>query len=74
MLLSWEKKRTGRMRVPIFQVVAFTNRLFGGNPAAVMPLQSFPNDSTLQAIAAENNLAETASLIRLVAKPAYRRL
>jgi predicted PhzF superfamily epimerase YddE/YHI9 len=51
------------MRVPIFQVDAFTNRLFGGNPAAVMPLQSFPDDATLQAIAGENNLAETAFLV-----------
>ena len=51
------------MRVPIFQVDAFTNRLFGGNPAAVMPLQSFPDVATLQAIAAENNLAETAFLV-----------
>src|SRR6516164_8624135 len=51
------------MRVPIFQVDAFTKRLFGGNPAAVMPLQSFPDQATLQAIAAENNLAETAFLV-----------
>jgi PhzF family phenazine biosynthesis protein len=51
------------MRMPIFQVDAFTNRLFGGNPAAVMPMQSFPDDAKLQAIAAENNLAETAFLV-----------
>jgi predicted PhzF superfamily epimerase YddE/YHI9 len=51
------------MRAPIFQVDAFTNRLFAGNPAAVMPMQSFPKDATLQAIAAENNLAETAFLV-----------
>lgn len=52
------------MRAPIFQVDAFTDRRFAGNPAAVIPLDSFPADSILQAIAAENNLAETAFLIR----------
>lgn len=51
------------MRVPIFQVDAFTRRLFAGNPAAVMPLPAFPEDAALQAIAAENNLAETAFLV-----------
>jgi PhzF family phenazine biosynthesis protein len=52
------------MRVPIFQVDAFTTRRFAGNPAAVMPMDVFPDDATLQAIAAENNLAETAFLLR----------
>jgi predicted PhzF superfamily epimerase YddE/YHI9 len=48
------------MRVPIYQVDAFTSRRFAGNPAAVCPLESWLPDATLQAIAAENNLAETA--------------
>ena len=48
------------MRLPIFQVDAFADRPFAGNPAAVVPLASWPDDATLQAIAAENNLAETA--------------
>jgi PhzF family phenazine biosynthesis protein len=52
------------MRTPIFQLDAFTTRLFAGNPAAVMPLDGFPDDAVLQAIAAENNLAETAFLVR----------
>ncbi len=52
------------MRTPIFQLDAFTTRRFAGNPAAVMPLDSFPDDAVLQAIAAENNLAETAFLVR----------
>jgi predicted PhzF superfamily epimerase YddE/YHI9 len=52
------------MRAPIFQVDAFTNRRFTGNPAAVMLMDSFQPDETLQAIAAENNLAETAFLVR----------
>jgi predicted PhzF superfamily epimerase YddE/YHI9 len=51
------------MRTPIFQVDAFTTRRFAGNPAAVMPMDSFLADATLQAIAAENNLAETAFLL-----------
>jgi len=52
------------MRVPIFQVDAFAARRFGGNPAAVMALPSFLDDATLQGLAQENNLAETAFLVR----------
>lgn len=51
------------MRTKIFQVDAFATRLFSGNPAAVMLLGDYPRDETLQAIAAENNLAETAFLV-----------
>ncbi|MBK6315143.1 MAG: PhzF family phenazine biosynthesis protein [Blastocatellia bacterium] len=51
------------MRTPIFQVDAFTIRRFAGNPAAVVPLERFPDDALMQAIAAENNLAETAFLV-----------
>lgn len=51
------------MRIPIYQVDAFTDRLFAGNPAAVCPLESWLPDATMQAIAAENNLSETAFLI-----------
>jgi PhzF family phenazine biosynthesis protein len=51
------------MRTPIFQVDAFATRPFTGNPAAVMPMDRFLDDAVLQAIAAENNLAETAFLI-----------
>jgi len=51
------------MRAPIFQVDAFTTRRFAGNPAAVMPLVAFLEDAVLQAIAAENNLSETAFLV-----------
>jgi PhzF family phenazine biosynthesis protein len=47
----------------MFQVDAFTQRRFGGNPAAVVPLESFPDDALMLAIAAENNLAETAFLV-----------
>jgi len=48
---------------PIYQVDAFTHRIFGGNPAAVVILDEWLDDQTLQAIAAENNLAETAFVI-----------
>ena len=52
------------MRAPLFQLDAFTTRPFAGNPAAVMPLERFAPDEVLQALAAENNLAETAFLVR----------
>ena len=52
------------MRVPIYQLDAFADRRFRGNPAAVMPFESFPDDALMQSIAAENNLAETAFLVR----------
>jgi len=51
------------VRIPIYQLDAFAGRLFSGNPAAVMPLEYFLDDATLQALAAENNLAETAFLV-----------
>ncbi len=53
------------MKIPIYQVDAFTSSLFGGNPAAVCPLDEWPADNILQAIAAENNLAETAFFVKL---------
>ena len=52
------------MRTPIFQIDAFAARRFAGNPAAVMPMDGFPEDRVMQAVAAENNLAETAFLVR----------
>lgn len=52
------------MEIPIYQVDAFTTSVFGGNPAAVCPLLSWLPDAQLQAIAAENNLAETAFFVR----------
>ena len=47
----------------IYQADAFTSRVFGGNPAAVVPLQTWLPDATMQNIAAENNLAETAFIV-----------
>lgn len=51
------------MKLPIYQVDAFSGRLFGGNPAAVVILEEWLDDVVLQAIAAENNLAETAFVL-----------
>lgn len=48
------------MRLPLYQVDAFADALFQGNPAAVCPLEQWLPDSVLQAIASENNLSETA--------------
>lgn len=52
------------MRLPIYQVDAFTDELFRGNPAAVVPLTTWLPDDLMQKIAAENNLAETAFIMR----------
>lgn len=54
---------SAQRRLPISRVDAFADRAFTGNPAAVMPLEEWLGDGVLQAIAAENNLAETAFLI-----------
>lgn len=51
------------MKLPLFQIDAFTNNLFGGNPAVVVLLENWLPDKVLAAIAAENNLAETAFVI-----------
>jgi len=51
------------MELPIYQIDAFTDRAFAGNPAAVMPLDAWLPDTLMQQIAAENNLAETAFFI-----------
>ena len=52
------------MLLPIYQVDAFTNERFKGNPAAVVPLERWLTDAQMQAIALENNLSETAFFVR----------
>jgi PhzF family phenazine biosynthesis protein len=52
-----------KMKLPIYQVDAFTRNLFGGNPAAVCPLDKWLPDQVMQNIAMENNLAETAFFV-----------
>jgi PhzF family phenazine biosynthesis protein len=51
------------MRIPLYQIDAFANAVFAGNPAAVCPLDRWLDDSVMQSIAAENNLAETAFFV-----------
>lgn len=51
------------MKIPIYQVDAFTATTFGGNPAAVCPLPEWIDEKLMQSIAAENNLAETAFFV-----------
>ena len=51
------------MKLDCFQVDAFAERVFEGNPAAVVPLPDWPEDGLLQAIAMENNLSETAFFV-----------
>jgi len=51
------------MQLPIYQVDAFSTGIFGGNPAAVCPLEAWLDDATLQRIAEENNLSETAYFV-----------
>lgn len=48
----------------IFQVDAFTSKLFGGNPAAICPLETWLPDDVMQKLAAENNLSETAFFVK----------
>ena len=52
------------MRIPIYQIDAFTNKQFKGNPAVVCPLEEWMNDDLMQDIAAENNLSETAFFVK----------
>ena len=49
--------------IPLYQLDAFTDRPFGGNPAAVCPLKTWLPDDVLQNIAMENNLSETAFIV-----------
>jgi PhzF family phenazine biosynthesis protein len=58
------------MRIPIYQVDAFSGEVFGGNPAAVCPLERWIDARLMQAIAAENNLSETAFFVPSAAGPA----
>ena len=51
------------MKLPLWQVDAFASKRFAGNPAAIVPTSEWLPDATMQAIAAENNLAETAFIV-----------
>ena len=54
------------MELSLYQVDAFASKLFEGNPAAVCPLNEWLTDETMQSIAAENNLSETAFFLSLI--------
>src|SRR5262249_35305490 len=51
------------MKLPLYQVDAFASEVFRGNPAAICPLERWLDDATMQKIAAENNLSETAFIV-----------
>ena len=51
------------MKLTLYQVDAFTNKLFGGNPAAVIPLENWIADDVMQNLALENNLSETVFFV-----------
>jgi PhzF family phenazine biosynthesis protein len=59
-----------KIEIPIYQIDAFTGRVFSGNPAAVCPLEEWLDDSVMQSIATENNLSETAFFVK--EKEGYR--
>ena len=52
------------MKFSMYQVDAFTDKLFSGNPAAVIPLKKWIDQELMQKIAMENNLAETVFFVR----------
>ncbi len=56
-------RKADPMELPLYQIDAFTDRVFAGNPAAVCPLTEWMDDDILQRIAAENNLSETAFFV-----------
>ncbi len=51
------------MKIPLYQIDAFAEKPFSGNPAAVCPLDGWLSDEIMQSIALENNLSETAFLV-----------
>ena len=59
------------MHIPLYQVDAFADRLFTGNPAAVCPLEEWLDEALMQQIAAENNLSETAFFVADDARPGH---
>ncbi len=52
------------MKLKLWQVDAFSEKVLGGNPAAIVPLAAWIDDGLMQKIANENNLAETAFFVR----------
>jgi PhzF family phenazine biosynthesis protein len=61
---SFGQSKTNRQEIRLYQVDAFTNNVFSGNPAAVCPLDQWLSDKVMQNIAMENNLSETAFYVK----------
>jgi len=61
--ITGSENNSGEMKIPVFQIDAFTDTPFSGNPAAVCPLEEWQPDEVMQAIAAEMNLSETAFFV-----------
>jgi PhzF family phenazine biosynthesis protein len=55
------------MTLPIYQIDAFTNKLFGGNPAAIVPLKEWISDELMQKISMENNVSDTGFFVPSIA-------
>src|SRR6185436_5860633 len=62
-MAGFEGSDPARMKLPLYWIDAFADRVFAGNPAAVVPLERWLPDATMQAIAKENGLSETAFLV-----------
>src|SRR5215471_9756541 len=62
--ISWHRSSEARMKLKLWQIDAFAAKSLEGNPAALVPLDRFPDDGLMQKIARENNLAETAYFVR----------
>ncbi len=62
--LNVGREETLMKPIPLYWVDAFTDRLFGGNPAAVCPLEQWLDTELMQSVARENNLSETAFFVR----------
>ena len=61
---SFGQSKTNRQEIKLYQVDAFTNNIFSGNPAVVCPLDQWLPDNIMQNIAMENNLSETAFYVK----------
>jgi PhzF family phenazine biosynthesis protein len=59
------------MKLTLYQIDAFTNKLFSGNPAAVIPLESWIGDELMQKLALENNLSETVFFVPSQSQEGY---
>jgi PhzF family phenazine biosynthesis protein len=71
MLPIFEVNIADSMKFTLYQIDAFTNKIFGGNPAAVIPLEEWIDDALMQNLAMENNLSETVFFVPAAGKESY---